>query len=315
MSRSDRSVATHTVVRISTVCVSSWFVLLSAGDAAADAVTDWNARAGKAAIAACIAPAEDPLHESRMYAMMHVAIHDALNAIDRRSRPYAYDARADSSVSANAAVAAAARDVLVATIGQLPFPAPCVAAGIASAETDYAAALALIPNGTSKTQGIELGQAAAAAIIALRSNDGSDTPLQDFAYPQGVNPGEYRFTTCCNFAFAPGWGGVTPFVLNHGSQFRASPPYKTSSKKYADDFNEVKAIGGDDIVTASPRTSEQTEIGLFWIESSPLAWNRLARSVSASQGPRLVGERASVRSPQPRAGRRIHRLLGNQVFL
>jgi hypothetical protein len=284
MSRSDRSVAIHTVVKISTVCVSSWLVLLAAGTAAADAVTDWNARAGNAAIAACIAPADDPLHESRMYAMMHVAIHDALNAIDRRSRPYAYDARADSSVSADAAVAAAARDVLVATIGQLPFPVPCVAAGIASAEKDYAAALALIPNGTSKTQGIQLGQAAGAAIIALRSNDGSGTPLQDFAYPQGVKPGEYRFTTCCDFAFAPGWGSVTPFVLNHGSQFRASPPYKTSSKKYADDFNEVKAIGGDNIVTPSSRTSEETEIGLFWLESSPLAWNRLARSVSASQG-------------------------------
>ena len=122
MSTIDRSVATRTVMKISTVCVSSWFVLLSAGGAAADVVTDWNARAGKAAIAACIAPADDPLHESRMYTMMHVAIHDALNAIDRRSRPYAYNARAGSSVSADAAVAAAARDVLVATIGELPFP-------------------------------------------------------------------------------------------------------------------------------------------------------------------------------------------------
>ena len=114
-------------MKISTVCVSSWFVLLSAGGAAADVVTDWNANAGKAALAACIAPADDPLHESRMYAMMHVAIHDALNAIDRRSRPYAYNARAGRRVSADAAVAAAARDVLVATIGEIPFPPACLA--------------------------------------------------------------------------------------------------------------------------------------------------------------------------------------------
>ena len=53
----------------------------------ADAVTDWNANAGVAATAACIAPLDNPLHESRIYAMMHIAIHDALNAIDRQSRP------------------------------------------------------------------------------------------------------------------------------------------------------------------------------------------------------------------------------------
>ena len=255
--------------------------MLSGGAAVADVVTDWNARAGKAAVAACIAPADDPLHESRMYAMVHVAIHDALNAIDRRSRPYAYDASAPSSVSIEAAVAAAARDVLVATIGQLPFPEPCVTAGIASAEADYAAALDAIPDGTAKSQGIALGQASAAAILDVRANDGSDTPLLDFGYPQGDSPGEYRFTPGVTFAFAPGWGSVTPFVLNRASQYRANAPYKVTSKKYAADFNEVKALGGDNITTPSMRTADQTEIGLFWLESSPLAWNRLARSVSA----------------------------------
>jgi hypothetical protein len=82
----------------------SFFMLLSflsAGGshvARADAVTNWNANAGKAAIAACISPADDPLHESRMYAMMHIAIHDALNAIDRRFRPYVYDDKARARV-------------------------------------------------------------------------------------------------------------------------------------------------------------------------------------------------------------------------
>jgi hypothetical protein len=267
-----------------TVFLSSLLLVASAGAADADAVTDWNARAGKAAQAACIAPADDPLHESRMYAMAHVAIHDALNAIDRRSRPYAYDATVSPSVSVDAAVAAAARNVLVETIGQLPFPAPCIAAGIASAEADYAAALAAIPAGLAKDQGIVLGSAAAAAIIALRAGDGSDTPLLDFNYPQGDEPGEYRFTPGVTFAFAPGWGNVTPFVLNRASQHRADPPYKVTSKKYADDFNEVKRLGGDNSATPSERTADQTEIGLFWLESSPLAWNRLARSVSEDRG-------------------------------
>src|SRR6186997_491922 len=87
---------------------------------AGDAVIAWSANAGAAATAACIAPLDNPLHESRIYAIMHVAIHDALNAIDRRSRPYAFDAQAEAGASPDAAVAAAARDVLVALIAQLP---------------------------------------------------------------------------------------------------------------------------------------------------------------------------------------------------
>ncbi len=248
-----------------------------------DAVSAWNANAGKAAVAACISPGDDPLHESRMYAMTHLAIHDALNAIDRRSRPYAFNATAKRGASPDAAVAAAARDVLVALVGQIsaPFPPACVQAGVASVETDYTAALAAIPDGRHKTRGIEVGQAAAAAILALRAADGSDTPLVVNNFPQGTAPGEYRFTPGTPFAFAPGWGGVTPFVLDDSSQFRPGPPYPVTSRKYAADLNEIKALGGDGVTTPSARTPEQTEIALFWVESSPLQWNRIARTVSA----------------------------------
>ena len=81
-------------------------LFLSAGEsrlARADAVTDWNANAGKAALAACISPGDDPFHESRMYAMVHMAIHDALNAIDQRYRPYAFDQKAQARASVDAA--------------------------------------------------------------------------------------------------------------------------------------------------------------------------------------------------------------------
>jgi hypothetical protein len=271
------------VGKAATVCLSMCLALLFQRPAVADAVTDWNANAGKAALAACIAPIDNPLHESRMYAMMHVAIHDALNAIERHSRPYAYDVQRNAGASLDAAVATAARDVLVPLINQIPFPPACLQAAVASVEADYAASLGAVPAGSAKTQGIEIGKASAAAILALRVGDGSDTPLQVLAYPQGTNPGEYRFTPGFNFVFAPGWGRVTPFTLNHGSQFRPGPPYKVSSKKYAADFNEVKALGGDNFTTPSTRTPDQTEIGLFWLESSPLTWNRIARSVSASR--------------------------------
>jgi PAP2 superfamily len=253
--------------------------------ARSNAVIAWNANAGEAAIAACISPIDNPLHESRLYAMAHVAIHDALNAIDRRSRPYAFSAKAKRGASPKAAVAAAAHDVLVPLLHQIPapFPAACGAAGAASVEADYVAALAAIPDGRAKTRGIEVGQAAAAAVLALRAADGANTPLVVTDYEQGTNPGEYRFTPGTPFVFAPGWAGVTPFVLRDSSQFRPGPPYAVTSRKYTADFAEVKRLGGDDITTPSARTAEQTEIALFWVESSPLQWNRIARTVSADK--------------------------------
>jgi PAP2 superfamily len=251
-----------------------------------DAVITWNANAGEAALAACIAPTGNPLHESRMYAMMHVAIHDALNAIDRRSQPYAFDDTVDPGTSADAAVAAAARDVLVSAIGEIPapFPPACIEAGLARVEADYLVALAAIPDGQAKSDGIEVGQAAAAAIIALRTGDGSDTPLIVTTFEEGDEPGEYRFTPGTPFVFAPGWGEVTPFALSDGSQFRPSKPYKLTTHKYAEDLNEVQRLGGDDVITPSARTDEQTEMALFWIESSPLLWNRVTRSISTAEG-------------------------------
>jgi hypothetical protein len=159
--------------------------------ARADAVTDWNANAGKAAIAECI----DGFHESWVYAMTHIAIHDALNAINRRFQPYVLDIQGPSGASLDAAVATAAHDVLVPLLGQLPdiFSA-CIDAVVASVEADYTAALDAIAEGTPKTQGIVIGHAAAAVILALRVADGADTLFLDPDYPQGTKPGEYRFT-------------------------------------------------------------------------------------------------------------------------
>ena len=253
--------------------------------ARADAVTTWSENAQKAARAACVIASENALAESRMYAMVHAAIHDALNAIDRRSRPYVFDRAVTGPTSVKAAAAAAARDVLVSVIAGLPESAQCVADGIADVNASYMAALGAIPNNPAKANGVALGQAAAAAVIALRADDGSDGPWVDFAYPQGTEPGEWRFTADGPpLAFAPSWGQVTPFVLKRGAQFRPQRPYHVESRRYAADYNEIKQLGGDDITTPSARTADQTQIGLFWVESSPTAWNRLARAISASRG-------------------------------
>lgn len=254
------------------------------GSANGNAVLAWNLHAATAALGACLAPTDNPLHESRMYAMTHIAIHDALNAIDRRSRPYAFRGEARGA-SPEAAAAAAARDVLVPVLRQLPAPfADCVTGAkvVDGVEARYAAALATIPGGRAKTRGIAVGQTAAAAILAARAGDGSDTPLFDTAYPQGTRPGEYRFTPGFDFAFAPGWARVTPFVLRTATQFRPGPPYALTSKRYAEDLNEVKRLGGDGTTTPSARTADQTEMARFWVESSPLMWNRIARSVATA---------------------------------
>jgi hypothetical protein len=275
--------------------VSSISVLLVSFSAAAppaaaqagDAVTVWSVNAGAAATAACLAPLNNPLHESRIYAMMHVAVHDALNAIDRRSRPYAFDAKAAAGASPEAAVAAAARDVLVSLIAQLPLELhsqACIDAGLASVDAAYAAALAAIPTGQAKADGVAIGQAAAAAILASRANDGAVGPFVNPACPENPPPGEYQCTPGTPFIVFEVWEDVAPFVLEHSSQYRPGPPTGVTTKKYTDEFNEVKALGGDGVTTPSARKPDQTEIALYWLESSPLKWNRVARILSSARG-------------------------------
>jgi hypothetical protein len=264
------------------------------GSAHADAITDWSANAGAAAVAACIVPAENPLHESRLYAMVHLAAHDAVNAIKRYSRPYAYDPALQPDASPDAAVAAAARGVLVTQIAIAGVPPECVTAGVARAEADYAKALAAIPDGNAKASGLAIGVAAAAAVIALRANDGSDTPLVDPNFEQGAAPGQWRFTPGSPpIAFAAGWAKVRTFVTRDALQFQPGRPLavgcdgaesnKAGCREYARDVEEIRRLGGDGISARTTRTADQTEIALFWLESSPTAWNRIARDVSAGQ--------------------------------
>jgi hypothetical protein len=237
-----------------------------ANTARADAVIDWNVIATTNATAA----GKNAILQSRIYAMTHAAIHDALNAIDRRYKPYALDMDGNPDASPAAAVAAAAHDVL---LHELPTRQSVLDAA-------YAASLSAIPDGAAKTDGIAIGQQAAAAIIALRSLDGSSTIVP---YTPGTGPGVWQPTPPAFLpALLPGWGGVTPFTLRSGSQFRPDPPelFDLTSQQYTRDFNEVKSIGD---VNSSTRTAEQSQIAMFWYEGSPNGWNRIARNVSAQQ--------------------------------
>lgn len=216
--------------------------------------------------------------------MTFLAVHDTLNTIDRRYRPYAAGRTVARGASVDAAVAAAARTVLVSSVKDLPdMFADCRAAGLQVAEDAYVAALEAIPEGPAEDAGVATGAAAAERVIAKRTDDGADTPMVVEDYQQGTEPGEWRFTPDRPFAFAPGWADVQPFALKGKAGLRAAPPYPLRSRAYARDFAEVKALGGDGVSTPSARTADQTEAVRFWIESSPLQWNRIARSVAVGR--------------------------------
>jgi hypothetical protein len=235
-----------------------------------DEVTKWNQIASQA-----------PLWEDRIYLLTHLAIHDALNTIERRYERYVLQMGPVPQASPEVAVAAAAYTVLSDQFKRLeaygfPTQQPVLDAA-------YASSLASFPDGQPKRSAVGVGTAAAAAILNLRANDGwFDQPLEDAAYPQGTSPGEYRFTPPFNFTFAPKFGTMPTFALQSSHQFRPGAPDPITSDRYTRDFNEIKTLGGDGVSTFSSRTAEQTDIALFWVEGSGnVIWNRLAGNVPA----------------------------------
>src|SRR5438270_4509057 len=191
--------------------------------AAVDAVSTWNT----VAVQATLTAGENAVVQSHTLAIAHVAIHDALNSIDSRYERYAFKGHVQTGASVDAAVAAAARDALVGAIAVGPTPIPQFgtpaqqALAVAQVNTAYAMVLASIPDGAAKTDGITLGQAAAAAILALRSTDHATTLV---TYTPGTQPGDWQATQNPDPFDPPaaadllpaarlGWGHVAPFVF------------------------------------------------------------------------------------------------------
>jgi hypothetical protein len=203
-------------------------------------------------------------------AMAHLAMHDALNAIDRRYESYAYNVVAPRGASLEAAVAAAAHGVLIVRIPNQK----------ASLDAALASALAAIPDGRAKTDGVATGRMAAAAILERRADDGSDVVRP---YKPGAALGFWRPTPPA-FANAVGvsFGKVKPFTMTSGAQFELPRPayFNLGSAEYVADYNEVKSLGGADSKT---RTAEQSEIARFWYEPSPGVHIRLARDLAVTR--------------------------------
>lgn len=227
-----------------------------------------------------------PASESRIYAMVTLAMHDALNNVVPKYETYALDnsgvnakdvSKKNIQLIGDAAVAQAAHDVMVVL-------APGASA---SADLLLSECLSQIEESELKERGIQTGKDAASAVLADREND---PPLIFASYPQGTEPGQYRSTMPYaaanppvwpeNSAYAPDMGAFRPFGIKTSDQFRARPPYSLDSPEYAMDYDEVKRFGGN---ASTERTQEQADMGLFFLDNVSNSLNRVARIMAVQE--------------------------------
>ncbi len=199
----------------------------------------------------------------RAFSMMHLAMHDALNAIEPRYTRYACTAGRTAADPA-AAATQAAYEVLVSLYPDRK----------STLDSTLARWMDPIPAGVRKTRAVELGRTCASAILSLREGDG-----WDFAgtYAFSDAPGRYRTTgTWDGFMFQPGFRYARPFALASPDQFRPPPPPEVTSAGYAEAYAEVKAQGS---ATSTARTDDQTGYAVWWMEFAEGSVNRLAREL------------------------------------
>ena len=239
------------------------------GLAHADAVTEWNAKA-TAATAALPLPVR-----LRAMAIVQIAVHDSLNAIDRRYRTYSVMAPAHTHASPGAAVATAAHNALT---GLLPAPPN-------DGYDAFIAALPACPAARPQciADGKAAGAAAAGAILTARAGD--DLSNLHPPYTRTPAPGVYQPTPGVAFPVFEGWGYIEPFALRSGRQFRTPPSslLKLTSYRYTLDYNQVKAVGSVAARGGSNEQSEASRIAKFWYGSGGNDWFATARVISADR--------------------------------
>lgn len=260
MSRMNRSI------------VAVAFLLITPVAAKADVVLDWNA------IMMTTIGGQNPFAQARFAAITQLAVFEAVNAISGDHEAYLGTVAAPAGASAEAAAVAAAHRIL-----RTYFPA-----NGAALDAARAGSLAAIPDGQSKEDGIAVGESAAAAMIALRSADGS-MPPQVFV-PSSTAPGVWQPTPP---AFGPGiffhWRSLATFGIESSRQFRAGPPPSLASNEYRKDYDEVMEVGRSD---SAYRPADRTAVASFFnIASAPHVWNSAARQASAVQN-RSLSENA-----------------------
>jgi hypothetical protein len=264
--------------------------LTSVRSATVDPVVYWNS-VTEAAFARAVTAGRPQQAIGLDYAMVHTAVHDAVQAFEKRFKPYHSDIAKPDGGSPVAAVAKAAHDVLVSL-----YPAQETApdGGLNAIYDKYLTDNSLAAN----DKGVFVGQEAAQGIINLRKLDGRFLPLDsrpcgdpgvgdNCIFRGGTAPGDWRPTESFNPGTPPSFapmavvwlGKVKPFVMTSPQQFRPEPPPALTSGEYRRAYNEVKAVGS---LTSTTRTPEQTQLAYFYADSFPLVWSRAVNRIAAA---------------------------------
>lgn len=222
----------------------------------ADVIGDWNATATTVLLNKG-APAATYL------AFVHAAMYDAVVAIDGRYKTYAVRPASNTAGASKDAAAASAAYNLLLTL----FPDQQ-----SVLDPALAASLAAVPDGAAETKGVAVGREVAAALLAVRANDGREANVP---YTFKTGPGAYQATPpAFGNPVAPWQAVMKPFALTRPSQFRAYGPPDLTSKRYADDFESVKTLGS---ATSTERLPEETEVARFHTENPTTFWTRNLR--------------------------------------
>jgi hypothetical protein len=253
------------------------FVLIGTA-AAQNPVIQWNEIGTTAALNAnqSLSPGSSAAGTLAIYlAYAHLAMFNAVNAIDHRFQSYGPDISVPAGASPEAASIAAAYYTL---LNYLPDQAAYLGA-------QYSASLATIPDGSAKSSGIQIGQDAANTIISLRTNDGRGANVP-YSYPSVPTAGIWIPTPPDFSGPRTPWASqMTPFTMTSPSQFLPDePPPDLSSTQWADDYNQVKTLGA---LNSSVRTAQQTEIGLFWTENTSRQYARAFRALAIARNMNL----------------------------
>ncbi|HYQ82004.1 MAG TPA: vanadium-dependent haloperoxidase, partial [Anaeromyxobacteraceae bacterium] len=239
--------------------------LYAAPLARADVLWEWN----DAALAAVVGTKQLAYVQTRTMTLLDVAMYDAVNAVERRYQPHAFRAEPVPGASAEAAAAAAARAVLAALLPEQR----------GTWDQLYATSLARVADAQARERGASVGERAAAAVLALRANDGADAPN---SYRPVTPPGRYLPTA---LAVGSTWMKVKPWALDSCDQFRPPAPPSLDSPIWQRDYDEIRAVGAR---SSAARSASQTEAARFWIMTGPAAQWPVIRALSAAPGRTLV---------------------------
>jgi hypothetical protein len=234
-------------------------------------VADWAAIV-QPAVNNAAAP-RSPGSSEVLHTIVHLAVYDAVAAVDGGHRPYAPAMRRAQGADVRAAVATAAYRAARTRV---------VPSQVGYLDGQYAMYLTSVPDGPAKTTGIQVGESAAAAILARRANDGMDRVVLYQCSATPPPPGEFEPNGGCGTQPVDvNLGQVQPFVIADPSRFRPDGPNPRRSNAYLKDFIETRDFGRLD---STVRTPEQTDIAYFWSEHTYAHWNRNLINLAITRG-------------------------------